>query len=298
MAGARLDHLLAALSHRLAGVRVQTLATRAGPLHVADTGAPAAGSSRPCIVLTPDGPNVVAHYAELIGVLAPHYRVVCFDMPGFGHSLPGPRYRHSLDEGADAVLALLEALDIWRATLAFSCANGLYALRAAQRSPRVAGLILTQTPSLPAMQAWAYRMIPRPLRVPVLGQALAWMARRKMAHLWYRSALPPGRDAAFLQQAASASFAQGGCFCLASVVQGLLKEDQLLQRTPNLPCTLVWGTQDRSHRATPPDSLQQLLQQAELIRFDDCGHFPDLEQPGRYAAVVLAHMSKHDPYQG
>lgn len=290
MPGALLDHLLARLSLAMADTPVQILATGFGPLHVMDSGGEA---TRPCIVFTPDGPNVVAHYASLMALLAPHCRVVCFDMPGFGHSPPGPRYRHSLDEGARAVLAVLAALDIRRATLAFSCANGLYALRAAQDSPRVAGLILSQTPSLPDMQAWARRMIPRPLRLPVLGQALGWTLRRKMARAWYRGALPPDRDAAFLQQPGEAAFSAGACFCLASVVQGLLKEDGLLQRATTLPCTLVWGGQDRSHRATPPDSLQRLLPHAELVRFDDCGHFPDLEQAERYAAVVLGHMSRH-----
>jgi pimeloyl-ACP methyl ester carboxylesterase len=52
------------------------------------------GSNRPCVVMVPDGPNVIEHCAHLIGLLSPRLRVVCFDMPGFGfsfaHSSRGP----------------------------------------------------------------------------------------------------------------------------------------------------------------------------------------------------------------
>lgn len=264
--------------------------TAAGRVHVTDSAS--GDDDRPCIVFTPDGPNVVAHYQHLITLLAPRFRVVCFDMPGFGFSLPAADYAHSLDQGARVVLAVLDQLQIGRATLAFSCANGLYAIRAAQLAPaRIDSLMLTQTPALAAMQAWAYRMIPRPLRVPVAGQLITWLARRKLAQLWYRSALPAGTDSAVFQETVRRSFDAGGCFCLAGVVQGLLRETSLTT-LPDLPCTLIWGNLDRSHRATPPESLRDCLPQAEIVQFGDCGHFPDLEQPDRYAQEIVVHMEK------
>jgi len=297
VSGARTDHLLtriaAALAHDPTLPQGRFVDTLAGRVHVSDS-APG-DNARPCIVFTPDGPNVVAHYQQLIALLAPRFRVVCFDMPGFGFSLPAADYTHSLDEGARAVLAVLDQLQIERATLAFSCANGLYAVRAAQLAPaRIASLMLTQTPTLAAMQAWAYRMIPRPLRVPVAGQLITWLARRKLAQLWYRSALPATTEAGALQETARRSFDAGGCFCLAGVVQGLLRETSL-STLPDIPCTLVWGNLDRSHRATPPASLRNCLPQAQIVEFGDCGHFPDLEQPERYIREIIVHMEKLPP---
>lgn len=299
MAGARTDHVLthlsAALSRDPARRAATYVDTAAGRVHVFDSAGVDANvdaAQRPCLVFTPDGPNTVAHYRELIALLTPRFRVVCFDMPGFGFSLPATDHAHSLDQGAGVVLAVLDQLGIARATLAFSCANGLYAIRAAQLAPpRIASLILSQTPSLAAMQAWAYRMIPKPLRIPVAGQVLAWLARRQLAQHWYRSALPAGADVTAFQTVAQQSFRHGGCFCLAGVVQGLLRET-VLTAIADLPCTLIWGEQDGSHRTTVPESLRQCLPQAEILRFADCGHFPDLEQPARYAEAVLVHMTK------
>lgn len=301
MPGARTDYLLTRWSASLASApaNLRYVETAAGRVHVFDSASEPGNHNmlpdRPCIVFTPDGPNVVAHYRRLITLLAPRFRVVCFDMPGFGFSLPAANYGHSLEQGAHAVLAVLDELGIARATLAFSCANGLYAIRAAQLAPaRIASLVLSQTPSLPAMQAWARRMIPRPLRVPVAGQLITWLACRKLAQRWHRSALPAQTDATPFQLVARQSFDAGACFCLAGVVQGLLRETALTERGAPLalPCTLIWGEQDRSHRVTPPESLREHLPQLNILRFADCGHFPDLEQPERYAQEIVAHMEK------
>lgn len=86
----------------------------------------------------------------------------------------------------------------------------------------------------------------------------------------------------------------GGCFCLASVVQGLLRET-VRTVLPALPCTLICGEQDRSHRRTSPESILDCLPQTTVLRFADCGHFPDLEQPCRYAEAVITHMTQLPP---
>nr|CUV31987.1 protein of unknown function [Ralstonia solanacearum] len=127
--GAFVDHCLAKHARGQSawlqnGLRTTFVETSAGRVRVHDS-----GSTKPCVVMAPDGPNTIEHYARLIELLSPALRVVCFDMPGFGYSIPAPRYSHTLDEGARAILDVLDRLNIGRATLAFSCANGLYAVR-------------------------------------------------------------------------------------------------------------------------------------------------------------------------
>jgi pimeloyl-ACP methyl ester carboxylesterase len=245
-------------------------------------------SNKPCVILVPDGPNVIEHYYGLISLLTPHLRVVCFDMPGFGFSLPQASYAHSLDQGAQAVLGVMDALQIDTATLAFSCANGFYALRAAQMAPqRITRLVLSQTPSLTAMHAWTARVVPWPLRVPVLGQLAGWLFKRKAAYSWYRIALPRNTDAAPYQEKTLNAFNGGACFCLAGVVQGLAREAPASLHGVTTPCTMVWGALDHSHKHTQPQSLLDCAAQADIVRFDDCGHFPDIEQPERFAALLL-----------
>ncbi|MDQ3260296.1 MAG: alpha/beta hydrolase [Pseudomonadota bacterium] len=261
--------------------------TPVGPVRVFDS-----QSSKPCVMFVPDGPNVIEHYGALFALLSQHLRVVCFDMPGFGFSLPEPAYLHSLDQGASAVIGVLNSLQIQRATLAFSCANGFYAVRAAQLAPqRIASLFLSQTPSLEAMHAWADRVIPWPVRVPVLGQIVAWFARHKTAHAWYDVALPKTTDREPYRRVTHNALSCGGCFCLAGVVQGLARESLAALDSVDTPCTMIWGAKDRSHHHTRAESLLECLPTAEIIRFEDCGHFPDLEQPERYAELLISQIN-------
>ncbi|WP_394780158.1 alpha/beta fold hydrolase [Undibacterium sp.] len=268
------------------------LDTPQGRLRLFDSGENT-GHPRPCVIFTPDGPNVIEHYWPLFQLLQDDFRIVCFDMPGFGFSMPAASYQHSLDQGAQTVLDVMDGLNVPVATLAFSCANGLYAMQAARKAPqRILSLFLAQTPSLAAMHAWTGRMIPWPLRVPVLGQSLAWVLRKKLAHGWYHSALPKDTDKEPFRQIAGHAFATGGCFCLAGVVQGLVKESPDAMHAISTPCTMLWGGLDRSHRQTVPESLLDHVPHAEIIRFDDCGHFPEVEQPERYAQLLKAHVDK------
>lgn len=261
--------------------------TPLGPVRLYDSNMDRS-TTLPCVLITPDGPNVIEHYADLIPLLSPHVRVVCFEMPGFGFSLPQKTYAHSLDQGAGVILGVLDALGIKKATLAFSCVNGYYALRAAQiTSERISQLVLSQTSSLRAIRAWARRAIPWQVLVPVAGQIGTWLFRRKLARDWYHVALPRTTDPDFYQRTALHAFDHGGCFCLAGVAQGLAMEPVDTLRGVTVPCTILWGTKDHSHKNTDPASLLEYAPKAKLIRFEDTGHFPDLEHPRRYAEILV-----------
>jgi pimeloyl-ACP methyl ester carboxylesterase len=290
MLGAPIDWALTRLSrcakqHANGKMMGALIDTRMGPIRVYD---PTPNSTKPCVVFVPDGPNVVEHYEALFALLSPSLRVICFDMPGFGHSLPQLNTTHKLDQGARAIFAVMDALGISTATLALSCANGLYAIRAAHLAPaRVKRLVLAQTPSIGAMKAWVQRIIPKPLRVPILGQLITWLIRSKIEAPWYRIALPRTTDAHPFQTITRNATTRGSCYCLSGIVQGLMGEPHDALASISVPCTMVWGTQDRSHKPTDPRSLLAHVPHAEIIQFDDCGHFPELEQPERYAKLML-----------
>ena len=272
---------------------IRWLQTRAGLIRVFDS-----GGKLPCVLITPDGPNVIEHYVGLIKLLSPQLRVVCFDMPGFGLSAPSAAYDHSLEHGATVILELLDQLAISKATLAFSCANGFYALRVAQLAPqRISSLLLSQTPSVEAMHRWTDRVVPGILKVPVLGQLLCRLFRQKMAVSWYRIALPKSRNEAAFRDTARSAFRCGGCFSLAGVVQGLLREPLDAAQGGTAPCNGIWGQQDRSHRLTDVQALLHDVPHAKLLTFDESGHFPDLEEPSRFAQLLLEQVARHGKTQ-
>ena len=260
------------------------LDTEAGKIRVQDT-----GGNQPVLVMVPDGPCVIEHFESLLIELSPHFRVICFDMPGFGFSYPRFGFDFGLEKSTNVVVAVLDALAIERATLSFSCVYGYVAIAAAKRFPeRITRLVLAQTPSVQTMRnQWLPRNIPKPLRVPFLGQAINAVMSRKFAAKWYDRALPRNcpHKSDYVNHALSALRA-GGCFCLASIAQGMAgtSNDELIG--VEVPTTMVWGNQDWSHRNTEFASLREHVPHCDIREFDGCGHFPYLEQPKAFAALL------------
>lgn len=257
--------------------------TKAGQLRVIDT-----GGGKPTLVLTPDGPCVIEHYDALIKRFSEQFRVVCFDMPGIGFSFPSYGYRFSIAESADFIVELLDALSVPKAAFAFTCANGFFAMNLAKRYPqRVSHLVLAQTPSFDGMRKWADRNIPKLLQIPYFGQVITAVKAEYLATHWFDLALPKDSEhkGGFVAQTQKAIHS-GGCFCLASGVQGFLLslEDDI--RGVQCPTLAINGDSDSSHKHTDFHSITGTIPHAQVITFSGCGHFPNLERISEYVSHV------------
>lgn len=245
------------------------------------------------IVLAADAPVMLEHMIPLVAELCQRRRVVALEMPGFGYSRPGPEYRFTLPEQVEVLLGLLDALDVKRAHLAFTCINAFVAAALAKRVPeRVQRLTLGQMPSVDEFRRWAHRIDMKVAGVPVLatpgiGQALMAVAPSFVAGRWFRGVLGPGADTEAFTQGARKVFAGGGTFCLAALNQSMHGMTAADVGPLSVPTTFLWGASDRSHRATNRDSCLEIAPHADVRTFDDLGHCFDLENPARVAALLL-----------
>ncbi|MGB7412969.1 MAG: alpha/beta hydrolase [Thermosynechococcaceae cyanobacterium] len=289
MQGSSIDSAIATLRGRrrqersLQSDQMKLLQTQAGTLRILDTG----GNKQP-LMMVPDGPCVLEHYADLIELLSPDFRVVCFDLPGFGFSYPAFGFDFSVSKMADTVVEVMDLLNIPCAVLAFTCANSFFALHVAKHHPeRVSHLILGQTPSLQAMRQWDDQMIPKLLHVPYVGQMIMAGLTRKISVGWYDRALPKrSEQKAQFTLFADQALKSGGCFCLASFVQGLSKTQDCEISDVSTPTLLIHSNKDLSHRQTNFSSLRDHVPTADIMTFKGCGHFPDLERPQAYAKQI------------
>lgn len=249
--------------------------------------APAGGA--PTVVFACDPPNVVEHYDALLGLLAPRFRSVCVELPGFGFSTPKRGFGFSLEEYARTVADLLTALGAGPYLLAFPCVWAYAALGvAAERPELVSRLLLVQAPSWAEEVGWSRRIDRRGfIRTPFVGQALMASRPRQVAERWYRAALPRGASGSeeFLGPARRA-FEHGACFCLGSFTQAWFGGRAPAFPTPSQPVLAVWGASDRSHGATDRRSILEHVPHAAYLEYEDAGHFPELERAERFVETL------------
>jgi pimeloyl-ACP methyl ester carboxylesterase len=248
---------------------------------------------KPVIINVPDGPNVIEHHEGLIAALSKNFRVICFEFPGFGFSHPLLSHNYSLVQSANIVINLMDILKIQRATLSFSCSNGFYALKAAELYPdRFNHVFLAQTPSFHFMKEWVNTNIPKILTYPIIGQVANGIIGKPFAEKGYKYLLPKETDIQPYQQKAIHALNSGGCNCLASLVQGMTPDLEGSLEILNVPTTVVWGKKDFTHRKTNGNAIKTHLPNCEIINFDNCGHYPELEDVSRFSKLINERLNK------
>ena len=245
------------------------------------------GSGKTTIVFVADPPNVIEHYDRLIELLASTCRVICLDMPGFGFSYPKRPFSYSIDDQVQTITELLQRLDCGPYVLSFSCGATFAAVGvAAQRPDLVAGVVSIQSASWQEQRRWAKRVdLMGLIGTPFVGQLLLASAPNWVARKWYQVALPRREKVRTFELVALEALRHGACFCLASGLQQLRSSEPVLHPV-SCPSMVLWGTADRTHRRTDRSSARLLFPQARWHEFPKAGHFPELEEPERFAALI------------
>jgi pimeloyl-ACP methyl ester carboxylesterase len=241
-------------------------------------------STGPRLLFSTDGPNVIEHYDALLRELDGKADVVVFEPPGTGASEPSVGFDFTLPAFTRVGEDVLK--QVGPRTLVFSCAFGFVGQAVAVAQPSlVCRLVMPQTPSWRDLARWADGVDPRRLvRTPYLGQALMAVRRRSISAGWYRASTSDKRFREPFIAAANEAFSHGACFCLASLMQGLERSPPPPSVRMPVPSAIVWGSKDRTHRHS---TAEHSVPDAEVVRFDDCGHSPELEDPRRFAQWLL-----------
>jgi pimeloyl-ACP methyl ester carboxylesterase len=221
---------------------------------------------------------VLEQYDATFAAFAGRADVTVFEPPGTGGSAPASGFSFTLTALTEVTREIIERLALTPTTLVFPCYLGYVAAQLSLEHR----VVLVQTPKWGDMIRWVDRADRhRILRTPVVGQLFVRARREQIARLWYRASAGDREHAARLAGPAVDVLAGGGCFCLASLMQGLVKEP--FSAASATPLMLLWGSRDRSHRDAKPEGAWP---GATFHRLDT-GHSPELEDAPRFADTVL-----------
>jgi pimeloyl-ACP methyl ester carboxylesterase len=244
-------------------------------------------------------------WSRALPLLAEHHRVIAPDLLGHGESAK-PRGDYSLGAYASGIRDLMVALGVERATIVGHSLGGGIAMQVAYQFPeRCDRLVLVSTGGLgkevsPILRALALPaaeyVLPVLLAAPLHGVAdsVARVARRVglhpdplVAEIWdsWRRLTDARAQRAFVHTVRSVIDVAG---------QRVSARDRLYLASA-VPTLIVWGDRDTIIPVEHARIGHELMPGSRLEVFEGVGHFPPLQQPERFVAVLEDFIATTDP---
>ena len=246
------------------------------------------------------------NWREVIEPLARQHTVIAPDLPGHGASAPGGG-DYSIGAMAASLRDLLITLGHDRVTLVGHSLGGGVAMQLAYQFPEMVerlvlvssgGLgpevsLVLRAAALPGADPFIYATAGLGQRVgATIGRGLSAIGLRPNADVaevlrGYASLTDPERRAAFLATLRSV-IGTGG--------QRVDATDRLYL-AGLLPVLIVWGARDSIIPVRHGEDAHRAIPGSRLEIFEDVGHLPQLEAPGRFIAVLERFLRETEPAQ-
>jgi pimeloyl-ACP methyl ester carboxylesterase len=229
------------------------------------------GGDGPVVVVLHGWGGRIESMAPVLDCLRSSFRVIAFDLPGFGKT-PLPRGVWGTPDYAAFVRDALTGLNVTKAHFvghSFGAKTSLYL--AATHQDLVDKLVLVGSSGLrtpPSMKARFKRGVSKGARAAGrLGDP-----GRKV------------RDAVY-RRIASADYRDAGP--LRPILVRVVNED-LERMLPRVAAStlLVWGSNDDAVPVAHARTMERLIPDAGLVLFEGAGHFAYLDEPDRFCRIV------------
>jgi pimeloyl-ACP methyl ester carboxylesterase len=250
-----------------------------------------AGTGDPVVAIHGLGATKASFLAS-VAALAPDFRVIAIDLPGFGDSDKPIGAAYDARFFANAVVELLDALELEDANLLGNSLGGRVALEVALREPERARRLALLAPSLAWLRNRPWAPALRLVR-PELG--LLPHAPRPVVERIIERAMPEatnGWAAAGIDEfLRSFTTSRGRAAFYAAARQIYLEEpegdDGFWPRLKQLevPSLFIWGKRDGLVPRAFARHVTEAVPAAEHLELN-CGHVPQMERPRETHAAI------------
>jgi pimeloyl-ACP methyl ester carboxylesterase len=249
-------------------------------------------------VLAIHGPGATkGSFLFTVAALADRFRVIAADLPGFGDSDKPIGAAYDAPFFADAMIDLLDALELDRADLIGNSLGGRVALEGALRDPERVGRMALLAPSLAWRRSRRWAPALRLVR-PALG--LVQLAPRAVVQAIVHRVIPGANEGwtgagvdeflrSYLTPAGRAAFYAAARQIYLEAPHG---QDGFWTRLGGLqPESLfVWGRRDTLVPIAFARRVAEALPQARQLELD-CGHVPQMERPRQTHEALEAFLA-------
>lgn len=244
------------------------------------------GRGEPVLLIHGSGPGVSAwaNWRLSLPVLSQNFRVIAPDMAGFGFSERPANYQYSMENWVTQAVGLLDALNITKASVVGNSFGGALALALAIRHPeRVNKLVLMGSVGVPFKitegldRVWGYQ--PSLEAMKSLLDIFAYnraLVTDELAELRYQASIRPG-----FQESFAAMFPAPRQRWVDAMASALAAIRALSHHT-----LIIHGRDDQVVPLQNAYQLLDLIEQAELHVFGQCGHWTQIEHATAFNRLV------------
>jgi len=224
-------------------------------------------------------------------------RILMLDLPGHGMS-SRPDAPYTLDWNATQIARWIEQLDLWDLDLVgHSYGGGVAQWLLLKCRPRIRRLGLVSSGGLGREVFPWLRIASVPFVIEAFGQR--WMGPIAGFAMARATTSDAGAEIAlltsYLRQPGSArAFSR----TVRDVIRWRGQTRNLLDRIAEVaqlpPIRVFWGARDTILPISHGTATAALLENCELIRFDNCGHFVHWEEPDGFSAALQAFLDERN----
>jgi pimeloyl-ACP methyl ester carboxylesterase len=263
------------------------------------------GGDGPLLVLIHGITSSSASWEPVLPLLAEHYTIIAPDLLGHGQS-DKPAGDYSLGSHACLIRDLMLTLGHRSGTIAGHSLGGGIAMQLAYQFPELIDrLVLVSSGGLGREVSLFLRAVTLPgseLVLPLLASQPLINAGAAVARAGSRLGLQAGADlgqiavgiASLNDLGARRAFVHTARSVIDPGGQRVDARDRLYLAEA-LPSLLVWGERDPIIPALHGVRAQKMMPGSRLELFEGAGHFPHLEDPARFAALLRDFTSTTEP---
>ena len=246
-----------------------------------------------------------ATWSNIIPRLSRQHTVIAPDLLGHGESAKPPRGDYSLGAYANLIRDLLEALELPRGTIVGHSLGGGVALQFAYQFPeRCERLVLVSSGGL----GREVHPILRAAALPGAELVLPWLAAgaargigtltKAMGKVGFRESADLGetwRSFVSLEQPEARRAFLHTVRGIIDLGGQLVSANDKLYLAEGLPTLIVWGQRDPLIPVRHGLHTHELMSGSRLEIFRGAGHYPYLDDPERFAAILLDFIATTKP---
>lgn len=222
--------------------------------------------------------------------LSSFFRILTFDLPGFGRGGAFPE-QFSIDDAADMAAALLDDRDIDRAVVCGCSMGGYIAMAMLRRHPeRLAGLVLANT------RAGADTPVARDNRARQAAQVreggMSDFLDEMLGKLLGETTVATSPDVVRLVEEIMQRATPEGIAGMLEAMSARPDSTDDLRET-QLPTCVIAGEEDTLILPAEAEKMVELRGDGELNIVPNCGHLSCLERPIRFNAIIRTFLQTH-----